>query len=73
MMKKRFMEQQITFVLRQASSGTPVWKNRLKMGVSESTFYLWKKQFAGMGVAKICRLKQLEEESRRCFAKHSNN
>ena len=35
------------------------------MGVSEPTFYRWKKQFAGMGVAEIRRLKQLEEENRR--------
>ena len=34
-----------------------------KMGVSEATFFRWKKQFAGMGVAEIRRLKQLEEEN----------
>jgi putative transposase len=36
-----------------------------KMGVSEATFYRWKKKFAGMGVAEIRRLKQLEEENRK--------
>ena len=33
------------------------------MGVSESTFYRWKKQFVGMGVPEIRRLKQLEDEN----------
>ena len=36
-----------------------------KMGVTEPTFYRWKKQFAGMGVAEIRRLKQLEDENAR--------
>jgi putative transposase len=62
-MKKRFTEQQIAFALRQAASGTPVVEITRKMGVSEATFYRWKKQFAGMGVAEIRRLKQLEQEN----------
>ena len=36
-----------------------------KMGISEQTFYRWKKKFAGMGVAEVRRLKQLEDENRR--------
>jgi putative transposase len=63
-MKKRFTEQQIAFALRQASSGTPVVEITRKMGVSEATFYRWKKQFGGMGVAEVRRLKLLEEENR---------
>ena len=35
------------------------------MGVSEPTFYRWKKQFAGLGVSEIRRLKQLEDENAR--------
>ena len=62
-MKKRFTEQQVAFALRQAASGTPVVEITRKMGVSEATFYRWKKQFAGMGVAEIRRLKQLEQEN----------
>jgi putative transposase len=34
-----------------------------RMGVSEATFYRWKKKYAGMGVAEVRRLKQLEEEN----------
>lgn len=63
-MKKRFTEQQIAFALRQAASGTPVAEITRKMGISEATFYRWKKQFGGMGVAEVRRLKQLEEENR---------
>lgn len=37
----------------------------LKVQISEQTFYRWKKKFAGMGVAEVRRLKQLEEENRR--------
>jgi putative transposase len=36
-----------------------------KMGISEQTFYRWKKQYAGMGVAELRRMKQLEEENRK--------
>jgi putative transposase len=64
-MKKRFTEAQIAFALRQAESGTPVAAIIRKMGISEPTFYRWKKKYAGMGVAELRRLKQLEDENRR--------
>ncbi len=35
------------------------------MGVTQATFYRWKKKFAGMGVAELRRLKQLEEENKK--------
>ena len=65
MKRKRFTEEQIAFALRQAESGTPVAEIVRKMGVSEPTFYRWKKKFAGMGVAELRRLRQLEEENRK--------
>ena len=65
MKRKRYSEAQIAFALRQAESGTPVAEIIRKMGISEMTFYRWKKRFAGMGVAEIRRLKQLEDENRR--------
>lgn len=65
MKKKRFTEAQIAFALRQAESGTPVSEIIRKMGISEPTFYRWKKKFGGMGIAEVRRLKQLEEENRR--------
>ena len=64
-MKKRFTEGQIAFALRQAVSGTPVGVITRKMGVSDVTFYRWKKQYANLGVAEIRQLRQLEEENRR--------
>ena len=65
MKRKRFTEEQIAFALRQAEAGTPVEEVCRKLGVSEPTFYRWKKHLAGMGVPEIRRLKQLEEENRR--------
>ncbi len=65
MKKSRYTNEQIAFALRQAESGTPVGEVCRKMGISEQTFYRWKRKYAGMGVAELRRLKQLEEENRR--------
>ena len=64
-MKKRFSEAQIAFALRQAESGTVVEEITRKLGIAEATFYRWKKKYAGLGVAEMRRLKQLEDENRR--------
>lgn len=64
MKRKRYTDEQIGFVLRQAEAGTPIGELCRKTGISEQTFYCCKKKFAGMGVAEIRRLKQLEEENR---------
>lgn len=63
MPKKRFTDEQIAFAMRQAEAGTSVGEICRKMGVAEATFYRWKKVYAGMGVAEIRRLKQLEDEN----------
>ena len=65
MKKSRFTEEQIAFALRQAEAGTPVEEICRKLGVSEQTYYRWKKKFAGMGVSEVRRLRQLEEENRK--------
>jgi putative transposase len=65
MKKSRFTEEQIAFALRQAEGGASIREVCRKMGVSEQTFFRWKKKFAGMGVAEVRRLKQLEEENRK--------
>lgn len=63
MPKKEFSEEQIAFALRQAESCTPVGEVCRKLGMSEQSFYRWKKRFAGMGISDIRRLKQLEDEN----------
>lgn len=65
MKRKRYSEEQIAFALRQHESGTPVAEIVRKMGITEQTFYRWKKKFAGLGVAEVRRLKQLEEENKK--------
>jgi putative transposase len=63
--KKHFTEEQIAFALRQAESGTSVAGVIRKLGISEQTFYRWKKRFAGLGIAELRRLRALGEENRK--------
>ncbi|BEQ16913.1 transposase [Desulfoferula mesophila] len=63
MKKSKFTEEQITFALRQAEAGTPVIEICRKMGVTEQSFYRWKRKYAGIGVAELRRLKELEKEN----------
>ena len=65
MKRKRFTEEQIAYALRQAENGTPVAEVCRKLGVTEQSFYRWKKKYGGMGVAELRRLKQLEQENRK--------
>jgi putative transposase len=65
MKKSRFSEEQIAFALRQAESGTAITEITRKQGISEQTYYRWKKKYGGMGVAELRRLKQLEKENRK--------
>jgi putative transposase len=65
MRKTRFTEEQIAFALRQAETGTPVAEVCRKMGISEATYYNWKRKYGGLGVSELRRLKQLEEENAR--------
>ena len=65
MKKSRFTDEQIAFALRQAETGTPVAEVIRKMGISEQTFYRWKKLYGGLGPSEVRRLKMLEEENRR--------
>lgn len=62
MKKTRYTEEQIAFALKQAETGTRVGEVCRKMGISEATFYNWKKKFAGLGVTELRRLRQLEDE-----------
>jgi len=62
MKKTIFTEQQIGFALKQAETGTSVAEVVRKLGVSEATFYNWKKKYGGLNVTEVRRLKQLEDE-----------
>lgn len=63
MKKTKFTEAQIVFALKQAETGVAVVEVCRKMGISEATFYNWKKKFGGLGVTELRRLRQLEEEN----------
>ena len=65
MKKTKYTEEQIAFALRQAESGTTITEICRKMGVSEQTFYRWRKKYEGLGVNEVRRLKMLEEENRK--------
>ncbi|NIJ09052.1 transposase-like protein [Sphingomonas vulcanisoli] len=65
MKKTRYTEEQIAFALKQAETGTPVAEVIRRMGVSEQTFYRWKKVYGGLGVGELRRVKQLEDENRK--------
>ena len=65
MKKSKFTEEQIAYVLRQVESGTPPADVCRQMGVSEATFYIWKKKYAHLGVSELRQLRSLEDENGR--------
>lgn len=65
MKKKRFTDEQIAYALRQAEAGKPVTEICREVGVSQQTFYRWRRKFDGLGVAELRRLKHLEKENKR--------
>lgn len=62
--RKHFTEEQIAFALRQHDGGKAVAEIIRKLGISEQTFYRWKKNVAGVTVADVRRLKLLESENK---------
>ena len=65
MKASRFSEAQIAFVLKQADEGTAVAEVCRKAGVSQATFYNWRKKYAGLLPSEMKRLRQLEDENNR--------
>jgi putative transposase len=63
MKASKFTEAQIAFVLRQAEEGTPIAEVCRKAGISDATFYNWRKKYAGLMPSETKRLRQLEEEN----------
>lgn len=65
MRRKRFTEEQIIGILKEAESGVPVKELVRKYGIAEGTYYRWKSKFGGMEVSEAKRLKALEAENRK--------
>jgi putative transposase len=65
MKTSRYTNEQIIHALRQAEGGTPVVEVCRAMGVSEPTFYRWKKRFGDLGLSELRELRQLRDENRR--------
>ena len=65
MKKSKFTEEQVVYALKQAEAGVPIKELCRKYGVSDATFYAWRKKYGGLGAEEMRRLKQLEDENRR--------
>ena len=65
MKKSRFSEQQIAYILKQADDGKNVEQVCLKAGISQQTYYRWRKKYTGLMPSEVRRLKQPEEENAR--------
>ena len=65
MKRSRFTEEQILFALKQADAGQPVADVVRQMGISEATFYVWKKRYGNLGLLEIRELRQLRDENAR--------
>jgi putative transposase len=63
--RSKFTEAQIAFILRQAEEGTAVAEVCRKAGISQATYFNWKKKYAGLMPSEMKRLRQLEEENGR--------
>lgn len=65
MRKSRFSEEQIAMALRQGEAGTPVEEICRKLGISDATYFRWKKKYGGLGLSELRELRQLREENRK--------
>ena len=65
MKKNRFAVEQIVAILKQAELGIPIAELIRQVGVSEQTFYRWKKKYSGLEVDQLRQMKQLQEENTR--------
>jgi putative transposase len=65
MRKSKFTDEQIAYAMRQAEAGTAPAEICRKMGITEQTFYRWKKKYSGLGVSELRELKQLRQENQR--------
>ena len=65
MKASKFTDAQKAFILKQGEEGTPVAEICRKAGISQATYFSWKKKYAGLLPTEMKRLKQLEDENGR--------
>ena len=65
MKKSKFTEQQIAFALRQAETGTKIKDVIRQLGITEQTFYRWKRKYGGLGPSELRKLRLLEDENKK--------
>ena len=63
MKKSKFSEAQIVYAIRENESGTKVAEITRRLGISQATFFTWKKKYGEMGVTELKRLRALEDEN----------
>jgi putative transposase len=63
--KTKFTEEQILFALKQGTAGQPVADICRQMGISEATYYVWKRRYADLGLLEARELRQLRDENAR--------
>lgn len=72
MKRNTFSESQILAILQEQDSGLKVVDICRKHGISDATFFNWKKRYGGMTMSEIKRVKELEEENARLKRMYSN-
>ncbi|ARE84413.1 transposase [Roseovarius mucosus] len=65
MKASKFSDAQKAFIIKQGEEGTPVAEICRKAGISQATYFNWKKKYAGLLPSEMKRLKQLEDENSR--------
>jgi len=65
MKKCKFSEEQIATAVRQADAGAPIPEVTRRLGISEATYYVWRKRYGKMAVAEVRRLRQLADENQK--------
>ncbi|MBL4889637.1 MAG: transposase, partial [Candidatus Lindowbacteria bacterium] len=63
MPRKGHTGEQIAYAIREAQSGTPVAEITRKRGITEQTFYRWKKKYNGLDFTEVRKMKQLQDEN----------
>lgn len=65
MSRKRYTEEQIIAVMKEAQAGIPAAELCRKHGMSDATFYKWRAKYSGMEVSDVKKMRSLEDENRR--------